>query len=382
MKRLLTIGHSYVVAANRRLAHEMAVQGRGQWQVTAVAPQRLQGDLRTIDVEAIEGEACQLETLRMRLAARPHLRSYERRLNTLLNASSSPAGSGWDVIHVWEEPFVAACAQVFRHAPAGARVVPATFQNLAKRYPPPLSFFERTVMHRADAWVAFGETVHETQQTKPLYAAKPSRVISPGVDVSRFKACPARRTTTRAQLGLAAETPVVGYLGRFVPEKGLSTLMRALSGATQPWNALFVGGGPMLSDLEAFASRHPSRVRLLTGISHDEVPAYLDAMDLLCAPSETTSQWREQFGRMLIEAMACGVPVVASRSGEIPFVVGDAGVLVEEKDDGGWTAAIDRLLGDAALRCDLAARGLDRVHERFALPIVARAHLAFFDDLL
>ena len=63
----------------------------------------------------------------------------------------------------------------------------------------------------------------------------------------------------------------------------------------------------------------------MTGVAHDDVPEYLNAMDLLCAPSQTTARWREQFGRMLIEAMACGVPVVASRSGEIPYVVGDAG---------------------------------------------------------
>ena len=85
---------------------------------------------------------------------------------------------------------------------------------------------------------------------------------------------------------------------------------------------------------------------------------------------------------MLVEAMACGVPVIASRSGEIPHVIGDAGVLVNERDVPRWAEAIDRLLGDSTLRGDLAARGLARVHERFALPVVARAHLNFFEELL
>jgi glycosyltransferase involved in cell wall biosynthesis len=105
-------------------------------------------------------------------------------------------------------------------------------------------------------------------------------------------------------------------------------------------------------------------------------------MDLLCAPSETTSRWREQFGRMLIEAMACGVPVIASRSGEIPHVIADVGVLVDERDVVQWTCAVDSLLSNPRTRRDLSARGITRARERFAWPVVARAHLAFFEELL
>src|SRR5207244_1488874 len=76
MKRLLTIGHSYVVAANRRLAHELAVQGKGDWSVTAVAPERFQGDLRSISAETIDGEACALKTVPVRFDKSPHLMWY------------------------------------------------------------------------------------------------------------------------------------------------------------------------------------------------------------------------------------------------------------------------------------------------------------------
>jgi glycosyltransferase involved in cell wall biosynthesis len=378
MKRLLTVGHSYVVAANRRLAHEVAVQGRGRWEVTAVAPTSLPGDLRTIDLEPIDGEACSVKAMTMRLARFPHLRRYERAVRSIV---SQP----WDVVHIWEEPFVAAAAQVASAAPSSARVVPATFQNIAKRYPPPLSLFEHRVMRRADAWIAFGETVHATAVAKALYAQRPSRVIPPGVDVCRFKPDSGRRDAIRQRFGWPSttdEAPVVGFLGRFVPEKGLATLMRALEATTAPWRALFVGGGPMLADLEAFASAHRDRVRVVTNVRHGEVPAHLNAMDVLCAPSETTPRWREQFGRMLIEGMASGVPLIASRSGEIPFVVGDAGVLVDERQVPAWTNAIETLLASTALRHNLAARGLVRARERFAWPVVARAHLELFDSLL
>ncbi len=375
MNHLITISHSYVVASNRRLAHEMAVQGRGRWEVTALAPDRLVGDLREVVLEPIAGEACTTEALRMRLGRIPHLRRYERRLRARL------AGP-WDVVHIWEEPYVAACAQVAAAAPKAARVVPATFQNIVKSYPPPLGYYERSVMRRASGWIAFGQTVHEAQSTKPRYAAKPSRVIPPGVDVERFRPDAAARAATLSRLGWCDDTPVVGFLGRFIAAKGVRVLMQALDGVGEPWRALFVGGGPMAEDLTAFANAHPGRVRVLTGVSHDDVPAHLAAMDVLCAPSQTTTRWREQFGRMLIEAMACGVPIIASRSGEIPHVVGDAGLIVAEADVPSWSLAIDRLLADAALRRDLAARGLARAHEQYAWPVVARAHLAFFEELL
>jgi glycosyltransferase involved in cell wall biosynthesis len=372
--RLLTIGHSYVIGSNRRLAHEMAVQGRGRWEVTAVAPERLRADLRDVTLEPIQGEACTVRALPVAVGSIPHLRFY-RGLSCVLN-------DRWDVVHVCEEPYVASGAQIATLAPTGARVIPATFQNIVKRYPLPFSAFEGRVLRRAAAWIAFGETVHEAQQGKPLYAARPSRVITPGVDVERFKPDPQSRRAVRDKLGWRDDTPVIGFLGRFVPEKGLDTLMRALERAAQPWRALIVGGGPLLQELTAFSRAHPDRVRVLTGVAHDDVPAHLNAMDLLCAPSETTSRWREQFGRMLIEAMACGVPVVASRSGEIPHVVSDAGVLVDERDVDRWSEAIDSQLGNPAARRELSAKGIARARERFAWPIVARAHLAFFEELL
>jgi glycosyltransferase involved in cell wall biosynthesis len=84
---------------------------------------------------------------------------------------------------------------------------------------------------------------------------------------------------------------------------------------------------------------------------------------------------------MLIEAMACGVPIAASSSGEIPHVVGDAGVLIAEDNPPAWREAIERLLTDDALRDDYAARGLARARARFDWQVVARAHLEFFDQL-
>jgi len=174
----------------------------------------------------------------------------------------------------------------------------------------------------------------------------------------------------------------VGYLGRFVPQKGIGILLDALRDAGENWHALFVGGGPLDRDIERFRAAFPDRVRVASDVRHDAVPSYLNAMDVLCAPSQTTAAWREQFGRMLIEAMACGVAVIASTSGEMPRVVGGAGVLLGETDVPAWSAAIARLLEHDSERRDMAARGLERVRDRFTWPAVARAHLEFFEELM
>jgi glycosyltransferase involved in cell wall biosynthesis len=105
-------------------------------------------------------------------------------------------------------------------------------------------------------------------------------------------------------------------------------------------------------------------------------------MNILCAPSQTTPRWREQFGRMLIEAFACGVPVIGSDSGEIPHVVRDTGIIVGEKDEPGWGRALADLLEDGPRRQDLAARGVERARTEFAWPVVARRYLEFFDAIL
>src|SRR5438067_8502743 len=135
--------------------------------------------------------------------------------------------------------------------------------------------------------------------------------------------------------------------------------MRVLDQLTTPWRALFVGDGQMEGALRQWASRHGECVRVTTGVRHAEVPRYLNAMDVLCAPSQTTPHWREQFGRMLVEAFACGVPVIGSDSGEIPHVLGDCGVVVGEADEAAWCKALAGLLESPTRRHQLAAQGLD-----------------------
>jgi glycosyltransferase involved in cell wall biosynthesis len=375
---ILTIGHSYVVALNRRLPRELARAGGDDVSVTVAAPAFVRGDLRPIALEPMEGEPYDLAPLPMRLTKIPHVSCYApSALRRLIRSRR------WDVVHVWQEPYTLVGGQIAAMAPKRAALIYSTFQNIPKRYPPPFAQVERYCLRRASAWTAFGQTIAEAQSDRPGYRDRPWRTIPLGVDTETFRPDADARARVRASLGWPDDgLPVVGYLGRFVPEKGLSLLMRSLD-ALLPgsWRALLVGSGPMEAELQAWASGRPEHARVLTGVAHGDVPPHLNAMDLLAAPSQTRPNWREQLGRMLLEAMASGVAVVASDSGEIPHVVEDAGRIVPEADEAAWVAALGALTADAALRRDLADRGLARVHSVYDWPIVARQFLDFFREV-
>ena len=373
--RLLSIGHSYCVALNRRLAHEVARAGGTAWEVTAVAPAHFPGDLRPIACERFDGELSRLEAIPAYLTSQVHLFVYGRRLRELARAEC-------DLIHCWEEPYIMAGGQVAWWTPRRVPLVFWTMQNLAKRYPPPFAQIENYTFRRCAGWMGSGRLVVDAMRARG-HGGKPHCVMPIGVDAERFRPDPAAREAMRVRLGWTADgAPVVGFVGRFIEGKGLGLMMRALDRIDLPWRALFVGGGPLEPVLRTWAERHGERVRIVTGVTHEEVPAYLSAIDLLCAPSQTTAHWREQFGRMVVEAFACGVPVVTSDSGELPYVVGDAAMVVGERDEDGWVAAIRGLIDDAALRREWAGRGREHAIANYAWPVVARRHLDFFTELI
>jgi glycosyltransferase involved in cell wall biosynthesis len=369
-RRLLAIGHPYCVELNRRLPQEMA--RAGGWDVTVVAPDRFRGDFDWHVTASSAEEPCRVVPVPIRFGSRAHTMLYGAELRNLLQQP-------WDAVHCWEEPYVASAAQIARRARRESPLVFATFQNIVKTYPPPFNWIERNTRQRANGVVAFGETAREVLSARGW--KQPVRTIPAGVDVDHFAPDATRRTETRATFGWRDDTPVIGFVGRFVPQKGLRLLMQTLSVLSTTWRALFIGAGPMNSELRGWAAAYGDRVRIESGVPHDRVPAFLNAMDVLCAPSQTTASWREQFGRMLVEAFACGVPVVASDSGEIPYVVGDAGLVLPESDASAWTQTLDALLSDESRRTRLSTLGRSRAVSTFAWPIVARQHLDFLSEL-
>jgi len=202
------------------------------------------------------------------------------------------------------------------------------------------------------------------------------------VDLDAFKPlAPERKQTVARDLGL--RPPIVAYVGRLTRAKGIDLLMRAMDivGSSTPWSLLVMGAGPMEGDLRKWIAARGwiDRVQIRL-VPHRDVPAYLGAADLLLAPSQTGPRWREQFGRMVIEAFACGVPVLGSDSGEIPYVIGDAGKVLPEDDADAWGHAIVEMLGSAELRAEMGRRGFDRVRA-YSVAAVARQYKAYYRDL-
>ncbi|HLY99238.1 MAG TPA: glycosyltransferase family 4 protein [Candidatus Angelobacter sp.] len=371
--RILTIGHSHVLAVNRAMWRTLA-EDTG-FSITVAAPGTFQGDLRplTVDPEP-EGSRLRLISLDAAWTGRIHIFHYDHaQLRRLMREGE------FDIVHAWEEPYIYAgyqIARALRDCPS--RFVFRTAQSLLKRYPPPFSFFERQTLRRAQAWIAGGSLVFETMVQRGFPEEK-GRVLTLAVDVSAFRPLASeQRQRVLEELGLHA--PVLGFLGRLSQDKGLDVLMRAveLLPVSQSWNLLLLGSGPYESKVNDWAKARgwQDRVRVKL-VKHDEVPRYLAAMDMLLAPSQTTSHWREQFGRMIVEAFASGVPVAGSDSGEIPFVIGDAGRVVPEADPAAWAQVIQDLLANPSVRNALAARGLERVRQ-YSCPAVAAQFADFY----
>jgi glycosyltransferase involved in cell wall biosynthesis len=376
MPRLLSISHSYVVEMNRRVLEAIAREAVGRWDVVGVTPSSYHADYRWMRADPVDPAASfVLESVPITFSRSPHLFLYGRRIRDLLR-------DRFDVIHVWEEPYVLAAAQIAAWTPSSSALVFSSFQNIPKTYPPPFRQLQAFAVRRSQVVIAWGETVFEALATRAPFKERPMEVITPGVDLDKFFPNPEARKSVHTELGWHDGVPIVGFLGCFVEEKGLTLLLRALEQVRRPWRALFVGAGPLEPRLREWARHHDGAVRILTTVKHQDVPRYLNGMDLLVAPSQTRPNWREQFGRMIVEAFASGVAVIGSSSGEIPRTIGDAGIVVGEQDLDGWARAIEKLVSDSDLRSRYAGRGLVRAQERFALPRVARKHLDLFERLV
>ncbi|HBL58518.1 MAG TPA: glycosyltransferase family 4 protein [Cyanobacteria bacterium UBA8803] len=212
-----------------------------------------------------------------------------------------------------------------------------------------------------------------------------------GVDETRFR--PQPQPELQSKLGIQADDFVIGFVGRFVEEKGLLTLGLALAGLQNyPWKWLLLGRGPLQAVLMAKAAEWgiKDKIILVESVPHDEVPHYINLMNTLVLPSETTYKfktltaagWKEQFGHVLIEAMASKVPVIGSDSGEIPHVIADAGLIFPEGDVAALRDCLVSLLEQPNLSENLAQLGYDRAMSRYTNKALAKQLLEFYKELL
>jgi glycosyltransferase involved in cell wall biosynthesis/GT2 family glycosyltransferase len=256
----------------------------------------------------------------------------------------------WDLLDIHEEPFALATAEIVLLASLrspGTPYVVYSAQNLDKRLPRPFRWLQRRVLSGARG-VSVCNTGAAELVSRRGFSGVPD-VIPLGV--ARPSARPQERPTGR----------IVGYAGRLAAHKGVDVLLDAVAGL--PTTTLVVAGaGPSEAELRRRADRPDlaGRVTFAGSLSGADLERFYRSLDLLAVPSRATPTWVEQFGRVAVEAMAHGVPVVATSTGALPDVVGDAGLLVAPDDPRALQEALERLLNDADLRARCRKAGYAR----------------------
>lgn len=245
-----------------------------------------------------------------------------------------------DVLHLWEEPWSFVALHAARLCSRfGMSLVLETDQNILRRLPPPFEQIRRYTLQRTDTLIVRSPEALEVSRACGFQGQ--AATVEYCFDPNEFR--PLDRASARAEFPTDGFT--IGYAGRLVAEKGLFTVLDALYKCDHNVSFLLLGDGPDRERLQRRANELglADRVSFFAGVPPDKVVKFINALDCLVLMSETTRSWKEQFGRVIMEAHACGVPVIGSDSGSIPAVVERGGWVVPEKDSIALRTLLDRL---------------------------------------
>jgi glycosyltransferase involved in cell wall biosynthesis len=293
-----------------------------------------------------------------------------------------------DIIDLWEEPYglVSAHATWLRNTffPQ-TRIVAETEQNINKHLPPPFGQFRNYTLRHAD--FAIGRNVEALDVLRGNGFRGTARVVPNAVDAELFR--PLNKTEARQsilrELSLK-ENPLflIGYVGRLVEEKGLTDLVDALRFLPSNVHVLFVGSGPLDTELQRLARelKVEAQVHFLPSRPLEELPIVMNALDVFVLPSRTTPSWKEQFGRVIIEAQSCATPVIGTDSGAIPEVVGNGGLVIPERNSQALAQAISTLQQNPAQRAAMGAAGRRQVEQLYTWKQVAQRMRDIYREVL
>jgi glycosyltransferase involved in cell wall biosynthesis len=365
--RVLLISHTcQSITEGQPKAHALAALGDVTLRVLVPDRWRRYGQWRAAEAPATAAFEYQIAKVRLPWAgpAQNYLHYYPA-LPAILREFKP------DVIDIWEEPWglvsVQACRLRKRLLP-NAKIVSETEQNIDKKLPPPFEQFRSHTLAHAD--YAVGRSAEALAVLRAKGCTRLAEVIPNAVDAELFH--PMDRVACRREFGLSGF--VVGYAGRFVPEKGLADLIDALALCPVDVNLILIGSGPLnqwLSE-QREARQLGDRLRIISSLPLEKLPPLMNAMDVLVLPSRTTTSWKEQFGRVLIEAQACATPVIGTRSGAIADVVGAGGLVVPEQDPAALAGAIRHLRDNAGEARRLGESGRRQVLDHFTWQRVAQ----------
>jgi glycosyltransferase involved in cell wall biosynthesis len=353
-RTLLVVSHPCVVPANQAIYSRLRERG---WSVILVVPERWRHEYAegSFQAAASPGMGDAVTPLPVVLAGREQRHFYLCRPRRLITAASPHAA------FVEQEPFSISGLQW--GAVLSRLGIPFGLQadeNLDRSFPLPVTFFRHWLLSRA-AFVA-ARSPAAAELVRRWGAVGEVDVVPHAVPDWEY---PRHRE---------ARQFTIGFAGRLVPEKGVCDLIAAAERIGAPARVMLAGDGPMRDVLQS-ATPPGVEVDVRTDFSHDTMPEAYAEMDLLVLPSRTTPNWTEQFGRVLVEALSCGVPVVGSDSGEIPWVieVTAGGRVFPEGDVDALARLLSELRDDPGLRARMAERGRDAVRRCFSLDACADA---------
>lgn len=362
--RVLMLSKALVVGIYQRKLEEIARLGI---ELRALAPPSWHDERGEMPLERVYTRGYDLVETPIRFNGNFHLHYFPELPHHL--AAFRP-----DIIHVDEEPYNLATWHALWHARRnGAKTVAFSWQNITRDYPPPFRWGERWALRHTDTLIAGTDSAAGVWRAKGYNGPLPV--------IPQFGADPTLFTP-------AASTPArpftIGYVGRLVEEKGIDLLINAAATLAGDWRLVIVGGGPERDALAALAAALgiSDRVTFEPQVPSTEMPSLYPRLDALVLPSRTRPNWKEQFGRVLVEAMSSGVPVVGSSSGAIPDVIGSAGWIFPEGDTAALARHLSTLQTDLRLRAQLAAQGRQRVLDHFTHARVAAATAAVYRDVM
>ena len=282
------------------------------------------------------------------------------------------------LLHMDEEPYNFATWHALRCAIRhGVNPTFFAWQNILRRYPPPFSWFEQQNFAAATLAIA-GNADAAAVLSEKGFAGDIVEIPQFGVDDAKFS--PGDRAIRSANSDMLFR---IGYAGGLLPEKGIDLLIRACKQLTGRWQLKIAGEGRAAASLHRLITELEckERVHFCGKIESAQIAGFYRELDVLVLPSRTTPRWKEQFGRVLTEAMACGAVVVGSDSGEIPKVIGDAGLIFAENNVGQLRAALQQLLDNPQLCAELAEQGRKRVLDEYTMAQIAERTVEVYQTL-
>lgn len=276
-----------------------------------------------------------------------------------------------DVIHLWEEPWSVVALQALM-LKGDAALVLEVDQNILKTLPPPFESIRRHVLKHTTHLLS--RSPDATMVCRARGYAGPVTPIGYGVDQAVFRP-DADTAAPVVATGSPARPLRLGYVGRLVVEKGLDDALDAMAQARTPVTLSILGEGPHEPKLrdKIAALGLADRVDIRGWGPPHAVAAFMRNLDALILLTRTTQSVREQFGRVIVEAQSCGVPVIGSTCGAIPDVIGRGGWVIPESDPAALAALIDRLGADPGALVGTGEAGRANVLARFTYEAVAEA---------